>query len=181
MARLVLLLTMMLLKYQHRPQSNCSLSTPPNINTQALRPPQEVISPGAIPRKERASALSAQILNFLRVAVRQRLESGVEILAYVRSVFNKVKPLDLLYDGSEEDGAGGVAHPSVELTVWFIGPKVRVPVKKSSCLSFLREGYHVWWLSQVPVEILQVSITLLGWILSGRTDVRCTGGPVFII
>lgn len=51
--------------------------------------------------------------------------------------------MDLVDDGAEKQGFGGVAHPGVELTVGFVGAQGVVAEVVAGCLGFFGKGYHV--------------------------------------
>ena len=117
---------MLSLKNEHRPQSHGPLTTTPDIDAQALRSLQKLIPSWAIPRDKRSPALSPQIPDLGRIPLRQALETAVEVIAHPRRIFDQVQAFDFADDGFEEDRAGGIAHPGVELTVGFVGSEGHV-------------------------------------------------------
>ena len=66
---------------------------------------------------------------------------------------DEIEPADLLDDGAEEEGAGGVAHPGVELAVRLIGAEGGVAEVVACGLGFFGEGDHVGRVGQVPVVV----------------------------
>lgn len=112
------------LENQHRSQSHCINATPANINAHTLGLLQHLIPPRAIPSNEGALTLTPQVRNFVWISIPQAPQLGVQILAHAGRVFDQIQPLNLLDDGAEQDDAGGIAHPSVELAVGMVGPQV---------------------------------------------------------
>lgn len=134
---------MPLLKHQHRPQPHRPLPRPPNINPHPLRLPQHLIPPRTIPRNERPHPLPPQIQNLPREPLTELLELRVEVLAHARRPGDQIVPLDLIDDGAEEEGPGGIPHPGVELAVGEVGTERRVGEVVTRCLGLLGEGYDV--------------------------------------
>ena len=66
---------------------------------------------------------------------------------------DEVETLDLLDDGAEDDGAGRVAHPGVELAVGLVGAELGVAEVVAGSLGLLGEGDHVRGLGEVPVLV----------------------------
>jgi hypothetical protein len=110
-------------------------------------------------------------LDFLGELGGEALETGVEVVASLSGVLNEVLALNLVENGTEEDGASGVTEPAstllvlyewlqerilnlrVELTVGLVGPELRVTVEVASSLGLLREGDHVRRVLEVPVVV----------------------------
>lgn len=61
--------------------------------------------------------------------------------------------LNLLDDGAEEDGAGWVTHPGVELAVGLVGAQLGVTEVVAGSLGLLGEGDHVGGRGEVPVVV----------------------------
>lgn len=143
----------MFLKDQHRPQSDGPLPTPTDIDTKALRSLQEIVPPRAVPSKEGAFALATQIVDLTRISRCQPLQSRVQVFAGLRRVLDKIEPLDLMYDGAEQDRPCRIAHPSVELSIRLVRPQRRISKVETRGLRFLRKRDHVWRLGHIPVLV----------------------------
>jgi hypothetical protein len=132
---------MMFLENKHRPQPDSPLATSSNINTDLLSQLEDLLASRRIPCQKGPLPLSSQIQNLLWVCLCQLLNTSVKVVANLSRILHEVETLDFLDDGTEEEGAGWVAHPSVELTVGFVGTKVVVAKIVSCCLGLLGEGY----------------------------------------
>ena len=77
-------------------------------------------------------------------------------------MLDQVKALDLVNDATEQDRAGWVAHPRVELAIRLVRAQRGVTVVVSRSLGLLGERDHVGWRGQVPV--------LMGPELAGGAD-----------
>lgn len=140
-------------KNQHRPQSNRSLTAAANVQSDTLGSSDDIITPGAVERNERALTLSTQVQDLVRETAGQGLEAGVEVVADALGVLDQAQAIDFLNDGTEEDGTRGVTKPGVELPVRFVGPQQRVAVIPPRRLRFLRKRNHVRRRGEVPVLV----------------------------
>ncbi len=144
---------MLSLKDQHRPQPDRPLPAAADINTHPLRSFQEIVPARTIPRQKRALALSAQVLDLVRILLRQSLQFGIEIRARASGVFDQIEPLDLVDDSFEEERLCRVAHPGVELSVGLVGAERRVAEVVAGRLGFFAETDHVGRGGQVPMFV----------------------------
>jgi len=115
LARLSKQIRMSLSEHQHRPQSHRSLSTAAHIDSDTLHQLQKLIPSWTIPRDECALAFTAQILDFAGVFLRKAGEKRVEVRTSGGGVRDEGMIGYVGGDGAEEEGAGWVAHPGVEL------------------------------------------------------------------
>ena len=144
---------MLFLENQHGPQPDRPLSTPTNIDTLALCLFQHLIPSHIIKRNKSALTLSSQILNLLGEPLTQPLETVKEVVTNGSSAIDKIHAFDFLNDGTEEDRARRITHPSVELTVRLVGTEIVVAKVITSCLRLLGKGNHVRWRAQTPVFV----------------------------
>jgi len=144
---------MWLVEDQHRAQTNSTLAGSTNVDTDSLGLLQERITLWGVEGNEGTASLASQVLELVGVLLCQALDAGIEVVTYLGGVLDKVQALDLLDDAAEEDGAGWVAHPGVELTVWLVGAQLGVAVVVAGRLGLLGEGHHVRWGREVPVLV----------------------------
>ena len=146
-------LTMVLLENEHRPQPNRRRARSANIDTDRFRLAQHIITARGIPREEGALPLTTQVAHLARILLLQRLELRVEIVARGSRVLDEVQPLDLLDDGAEQDGAGRVAHPGVELAVRLVGSQLVVAEVVARGLGLFAERHHIRRVGEAPVLV----------------------------
>lgn len=144
---------MVLLERQHRTQTHGAGSATTNVDAKLLGLCQKLVALGVVEGDKGALALAAQVLELLRVLALQALELGEEVVADAGGVVDEVEALNLADDGAEEQGAGRVAHPGVELAVGLVGPQLRVAVVEAGRLGLLGEGDHVRGVLEVPVVV----------------------------
>jgi len=144
---------MMLLENEHRTQADSAVSTTANIDTDALRLLQELVSAGAVKRDEGSPALATQVHELAGVLLRKTFDTRVEVVTDLGSVVDEIQALDLLDDGAEDERVGWVAHPCVELAVWLVGSELWVAEVVAGGLGFLAEGYHVGRGLEIPVFV----------------------------
>src|SRR5687768_117008 len=121
---------MLLLEDEHRPKAHSGLTAATNVDTLRLAALENLVAAGAVPGNEGALTLTAEVVDL----------GGVLLL-------------DLLDDGAEDDGAGWVAHPGVELAVGLVGAELDVAVVVAGGLGLLGEGDHVGRGLEVPVLV----------------------------
>src|SRR5262249_34904195 len=144
---------MLLLEDKHWPQAHCTLTGSTNIDTEALRPLEELIASGVVEGDEGAHALSSQVLEFARIFLRQRLQFTEEVTTDASSIVDKIQLFDLLDNSLEEERTSRVTHPRIKLSIRLVRSQLEVAVVVASRLRLLREGNHVRRISEVPVLV----------------------------
>jgi len=114
---------------------------------------QHLIPPHIVKRDKRALALTPEVLNLLWVALAQALQAGVEVVAGSSGAVDEIEAVNFLDDGAEEDSAGRVAHPRVELAVGLVGPQRVVAKVVSGRLGLFRKRDHVRRGGEIPVLV----------------------------
>lgn len=147
------LLTVMLLEDQHRPQAHGILTATADVHTELLGLQQELVPLGVVPGDERALALATQVLDLVGVLLREARETRVEVVTRGGGVLDQTEALNLLDDGTEDDGTRRVTHPGIELTVRLVGTQLRVAVVEAGRLRLLGEGHNVRRGLEVPVVV----------------------------
>lgn len=144
---------MVLLERQHRTQTHGAGSAATNVDAKLFGLCQKLVALGVVKGDESALTFTAQVLELLRVLALQALELGEEVVADAGGVVDEVEALNLADDGAEEQGAGRVAHPGVELAVGLVGPQLRVAVVEARRLGLFGEGDHVRGVLEFPVVV----------------------------
>ena len=134
---------MMPLEDEHRTQADSSLSRATDIDAYALGLLEELVSARAVKSDERALPLATKVHNLMRVLGLQALEARVEILADLSRIVDQIESFNLFNDGAEEDGAGGVTHPSIELAEGLVGTELWVAEVVARCLGLFGECHNV--------------------------------------
>lgn len=134
---------MVLLEDQHRAQAHGVLAASTDVDADLLGVLQELISARAVECDEGALALATQVLDLVGVFLGERSNAGVQVVTDVLGVVHQVQALDLLDDGTEEDGSGWVSHPGVELAVGLVWSEFRVAVVVAGSLGLLGEGHDI--------------------------------------
>lgn len=153
---------MVLLEDQHGTQTDSRGTTATDVDTEGLGLGSELVALGGVPGDEGTVVLTTEVLEVLGVLLGQTGETGVEVVTGGAGVLDEVETLDLLDDSAEDQGAGWVAHPGVELAVGLVGAQGGVAVVVAGGLGLLGEGDHVRGRGQVPVVV--------GPELTGGTD-----------
>lgn len=144
---------MRLLKDQHGSEADGVGTAAANVDTKLLGLDEELVALGVVKGDESTLALAAEVLEVLRVLLGELLDLAIEVVSDLGGLLDEVVALDLLDDGAEEDGAGRVAHPGVELAVGLVGAELGVSKVVASGLSLLGEGDHVRGSGKVPVVV----------------------------
>src|SRR3569833_19915 len=144
---------MLLFKDEHGPEADGAGAAAADVDAERLGPLEEVVATGIVEGDEGSHALASQVLELGRVAGGEALELGEEVVADLGGAADEVAVHDLVDDGAEEQGAGGVAHPRVELAVGLVGAQLGVAVVVAGGLGLLGEGDHVRGLGQIPVLV----------------------------
>lgn len=111
---------MLLLEDQHGPEADGLSTGATDVDADALGLLENLVAARRVPGDEGALALAAEVLKLLRVLGGEALEAGVEVGTGLGGVLDQVLALDLGQDGAEEDGAGGVTEPAVEVLAFCV-------------------------------------------------------------
>lgn len=128
---------MLLLKDKHGTKTDSIGTAAANVDTKSLGLGEESIALGSVKSKESSLTLATEVVEGSRVLLGEVLNSLVEVVTNAGGIVDEVKTVDLIDNRSEENGAGRVTHPSVELTVGLIGSNGRVAVVEAGSLSLL--------------------------------------------
>lgn len=144
---------MVLLEDKHGPQPDGGGTAATNVDTDTLGVLEDLVAARTVPGDEGALALATEVLDLVGVLLGEALEAGVQVVAGLGGVLDQVEALDLVDDAAEEQGAGGVTHPGVELAIRLVGPQFVVAEVVTSGLGLLGEGDHVGRGLEVPVLV----------------------------
>ena len=112
----------LLLENQHRPEANRLSSRATDVDADGLGVLQDLVTSGRVQGDEGALALATEVVDLLGELGGEALEAGVEVGTSLGGVLDEVLVLDLVEDGAEEDGTGGVTEPASALSVFFKQP-----------------------------------------------------------
>lgn len=144
---------MVLLEDQHGTQTDGVGTAATNVDTDALGRGNDLVTLGGVPGNEGTLALTTEVLEVLGVLLCEALETSEEVVTGDAGVLDEAETLNLLGDTAEDQSAGWVTHPGVELTVRLVGAQSWVAEVVTGGLGLLGEGDHVGRSGQVPVVV----------------------------
>jgi hypothetical protein len=142
-----------LLEDQHGTQANSRGATATDVDTERLGLGNQLVTLGGVPGDEGTLVLTTQVLEVLGVLLGEAVETTVEVITGGAGVLDKAETLNLFDDAAEDQSAGWVTHPGVELAVGLVGAQSRVAEVVTGSLGLLGEGNHVRGGRQVPVVV----------------------------
>ena len=108
---------MLLLEDEHGSEADSLGTRATDVDADALRVLQDLVTSGRVPRDEGTLALATEVLNLLGEFGGKALETSVEVSTSLGGVLDQVLVLDLVENRAEEDGASRVAEPTKILLV----------------------------------------------------------------
>jgi hypothetical protein len=107
----------LLLEDEHGPEADGLGTRATDVDADALRVLQDLVTSGRVPGDESTLALATEVLNLLRELGGKALEASVEVSASLGGVLDEVLALNLVENGAEENGASRVTEPASILLV----------------------------------------------------------------
>jgi len=101
-----------LLEDQHGPEADSLGTRATDVDAVRLGLLQELVALGRVPGDKGTLALATEVLNLLGELGGKALKAGKEVSTGLGSVLDEVLVLDLVKDGTEEDGTSGVTEPT---------------------------------------------------------------------
>lgn len=108
---------MLLLEDQHGPEAHGVSTRATDVDTDGLGLLQDFVALRRVPGDEGTLAFATKVGDVLGELLGETLKAGVEVVTGLSGVLDEVLALDLLEDGAEEDGTGGVTEPAAMLLV----------------------------------------------------------------
>lgn len=146
-------IAVVLLKDQHGAQTDSADTASTNVDAEFLGLCEELVALGAVKGNKSTLALAAEILEVVGVFGGELLNLAVQVVTDLGGVVDEVEALNLLNDGAEDEAAGRVTHPGVELAVGLVGSQVFGGVVVAGSLGLFGKGHHVGGVLEVPVLV----------------------------